>query len=246
MKALVVDNVCKSFGGLQALYHVSLEVNVGERRVIIGPNGAGKTTLLHTISGILSPDLGSVHLFGENITRLPMHRRANLQLSQTFQLINLFKGLTVLENVSMALQSFKRLKYTLHRPFSNYPFINQQAEESLREWELWEKRKIPVSSLSYGDQRLLDIMLALVSKPRVLLMDEPTSGLSAVEKKVVISKLKALSLEITLLFIEHNMDVALDLAERVTVLHMGELVAEGTPAEIRRDSQVRKIYLGTE
>src|SRR4030067_1738136 len=127
MKALVVDNICKSFGGLQALYHVSLEVNVGECRLIIGPNGAGKTTLFHTISGILSPDLGSVYLFGENVTRLPMHRRANLQLSQTFQLINLFKGLTVLENVAMALRSFKRLKYTLHRPFSSYPSINHLA-----------------------------------------------------------------------------------------------------------------------
>jgi len=246
MKALAVDNICKSFGGLQALHHVSLGVNVGERRVIIGPNGAGKTTLFHTISGILSPDSGAVYLFGEDVTRLPMHRRANLQLSQTFQLINLFKGLTVLENVAMALQSFKRLKYTLHRPFSTYPFINDQAEEFLKDWDLWEKRNIPVSSLSYGDQRLLDIMLALVSKPRLLLMDEPTSGLSTTEKRVVTSKVKALGREITVLFIEHNMDVALDLAERVTVLHMGELVAEGTPAEIRRDSQVKKIYLGTE
>jgi branched-chain amino acid transport system ATP-binding protein len=246
MKALVVDKICKSFGGLQALFHVSLEVNVGERRVIIGPNGAGKTTLLHTISGILSPNSGAVYLFGENVTRLPLHRRANLQLSQTFQLINLFKKLTVLENVAMALQSFKGLKYTLYNPLSRYPFINQEAEASLKEWEFWEKRNIPVSVLSYGDQRLLDIMLALVSKPRLLLMDEPTSGLSSIEKRVVISKVKALTREITVLFIEHNMDVALDLAERVTVLHMGELVAEGTPAEIRRDSQVKKIYLGTE
>jgi branched-chain amino acid transport system ATP-binding protein len=246
MKALVVDDICKSFGGLQALHHVSLEVNVGQRRVVIGPNGAGKTTLFHTISGVLSPDSGAVYLFGENITRLPMHRRANLQLSQTFQLVNLFKGLTVLENVAMALQSFKRLKYTLYKPLSSYPSINHQAEESLQEWELWEKRNIPVSSLSYGDQRMLDIMLALVNKPRLLLMDEPMSGLSMEEKRVVISKVKGLSLEITVLFIEHNMDVALDLAERVTVLNMGEVIAEGTPTEIRGDSQVKKIYLGAE
>ena len=246
MKALVVDDLSKSFGGLQALHHVSLTVDVGERRVLIGPNGAGKTTLFHTISGILSPDSGAVYLFGQDVTRLLMHQRANLQLSQTFQLINLFKGLTVLENVTMALQSFKRLQYVLHRPFSSYPYINQQAEESLKQWDLWEKRNLLVSSLSYGDQRMLDITLALVSNPRLLLMDEPTSGLSTVEKRAVISKVKALSREITVLFIEHNMDVALDLGESVTVLHMGKVVAEGTPLEIKRDSKVKKIYLGAE
>jgi branched-chain amino acid transport system ATP-binding protein len=246
MKALVVDNLCKNFGGLQALSRVRVEVEVGERQVIIGPNGAGKTTLFHIVSGILLPTSGKVYFFEENITRLPIHLRANLQLSQTFQLVNLFKGLTVLENILLALQSFKRTKFTLLRRLNGFRPILHQAEEFLTEWGFWNKRNIHVSNLSYGDQRLLDIMLALASQPRLLLMDEPTAGLSAAEIQTITSRIKNLTKEITILFIEHNMDVAFDLAERVTVLHMGQVVAEGTPTEIKRDPRVKKIYLGTE
>lgn len=246
MKALVIDNLCKNFGGLQALSRVRVEVEVGERQVIIGPNGAGKTTLFHIVSGILLPTSGEVYLFEENITRLPIHLRANLQLSQTFQLVNLFKGLTVLENILLALQSFKRTKFTLLRRLNGFRPILHQAEEFLTEWGFWNKRNIRVSNLSYGDQRLLDIMLALASQPRLLLMDEPTAGLSAAEIQTITSRIKNLSKEITILFIEHNMDVAFDLAERVTVLNMGQVVAEGTPTEIKRDPRVKKIYLGTE
>lgn len=246
MKALVVDNLCKNFGGLQALSRVRVEVEVGERQVIIGPNGAGKTTLFHIVSGILLPTSGEVYFFEENITRLPIHLRANLQLSQTFQLVNLFRGLTVLENIVLALQSFKRTKFTLLRRLNGFRPILHQAEEFLTEWGFWNKRNTHVSKLSYGDQRLLDIMLALASQPRLLLMDEPTAGLSAAEIQTITSRIKNLSKEITILFIEHNMDVAFDLAERVTVLHMGQVVAEGTPTEIKRDPRVKKIYLGTE
>lgn len=244
MKALVVDNVCKDFGGLQALLHVFIKIELGERRVIIGPNGAGKTTLFNIISGILSPTSGMVYLFGENITHLPMHRRANLRLSRTFQLTNLLKGLNVLQNIVMALRSFKSIEHILHHPLSSYEDVIHEAEQFLAEWGLWEKRNIKASSLSYGDQRLLDIMLALANKPRFLLVDEPTSGLPAVEIKVVTSKIKELSREITVLFIEHNIDVALDLADRVTVLHMGEVVAEGTPTEIQQHPRVQEVYLG--
>lgn len=246
MKALVVDNICKNFGGLQALRNVVVEVEVGERQVIIGPNGAGKSTLFYIISGILSPTSGAVYFFEENITRLPMHLRANLQLSQTFQLVNLFKGLTVLENIILALQSFKHTKFTFRRFLNSHRHIIHQAEQFLTEWGFRDKRNINVSNLSYGDQRLLDIMLALVSQPRFLLMDEPTSGLSGAEIQAVISRIKNLSKEITILFIEHNMDVAFDLADKVTVLHLGEVVKRGTPEEIRRDPLVKKIYLGSE
>jgi branched-chain amino acid transport system ATP-binding protein len=246
MKALVVDNICKSFGGLQALNHVRVEVETGERQVIIGPNGAGKTTLFHIISGILLPTSGEVYFYEENITRLPVHLRANLQLSQTFQLINLFKGLTVLENIVLALQSFKRTKFTLHRRLNGFRHVLQQAEEWLAEWQFWDKRNTNVSNLSYGDQRLLDIMLALANRPRLLLMDEPTGGLSGAEIQTITSRIKNLSKEITILFIEHNMDVAFDLADQVTVLHMGEVVKAGSPEEIRRDPFVTEIYLGSQ
>jgi branched-chain amino acid transport system ATP-binding protein len=246
MKVLVANKVCKNFDGIQALLDVSVEVEIGECRGMIGPNGAGKTTFFHIISGILSPTSGGIYLFGKDITHFPMHARANLELSQTFQLISLFKKLTVLENVVVALQSFKRRKYVLHRPLSIYKDVFDEAEKSLQEWVLWDKRNIRVSDLSYGEQRLLDIMLALISKPRLLLLDEPTSGLSSAEAKTVISRIRALSREITIVFIEHHMEVALELAERVTVLHMGQVIAEGTPAEIKRDPRVKKIYLGTE
>jgi branched-chain amino acid transport system ATP-binding protein len=245
MKALIADKVCKNFGGLKALSGVSIEVDVGERRVIIGPNGAGKTTLFHIISGILAPTTGGVYLFGEEVTSLSLYRRARLNLSQTFQLTHLFKGLTLLGNVVLALQSFKEIGFGMSRSLINYKNIIAEAEERLKEWRLWEKRDLKVSNLSYGEQRLLDIMLAVISRPRFLLLDEPTSGLTLGEARAVTSRIQGLSREMTILFIEHNMDVALSLAERVTVLHMGEVIKEGSPEEIRRDELVKKIYLGS-
>ncbi|MGA2463427.1 MAG: ABC transporter ATP-binding protein [Thermodesulfobacteriota bacterium] len=245
MKILALDNVCKSFGGLQALCDISLEMKTGERRAIIGPNGAGKTTLFHTITGIYAPTSGAIYLFEENITRLPIHRRANLGISQTFQLINLFRGLTVIENTILAVQSFNAVNYTLYRPLSSYKPVIHDAEQLVAGWGFWEKRKAIVSSLSYGDQRLLDIILALARKPRLLLLDEPTSGLALAEIHTVVSKINDLSREITVLLIEHNMDVALNLADTVTVLHMGQIVTEGPPAMIRQDSRVKEVYLGT-
>lgn len=246
MEVLVTDNICKNFGGLQALDHISLNVEVGERRAVIGPNGAGKTTLFHIISGILSPTSGSITMLGKDISLLPMYHRVNLGLSQTFQIINLFKGLTVLENAVLAIQGFKRVKHTIHRPLSSYKSLIPQADELMERWGLRERRDVRVSSLSYGEQRLLDIMLAMASAPRLLLLDEPTSGLSLAEISVVVSKIKDLSREITVLLIEHNMEVALDLADRVTVLNMGQVVAEGTSTQIKGDPRVKKIYLRTE
>jgi branched-chain amino acid transport system ATP-binding protein len=158
----------------------------------------------------------------------------------------LFKGLTVLENVVLAFQSFKRTKFTFHRRLNSFRPIFHQAEEFLTEWGFWDKRNINVSNLSHGDQRLLDIMLALVNQPRLLLMDEPTGGLSGAEIQTITARIKNLSKEITILFIEHNMDVAFDLADRVTVLHMGEVVKAGTPEEIRGDPFVTEIYLGSQ
>jgi len=245
MEVLAVDNICKSFGGLQALDHVFLKVGVGERRAVIGPNGAGKTTLFHIISGILSPTSGSIFMLGKDISLLPMYHRVNLGLSQTFQIINLFKGLTVLENAVLAIQGFKRVKHTIHRPLSSYKSLIPQAEELMEQWGLRGRRDVRVSSLSYGEQRLLDIMLAMASTPRLLLLDEPTSGLSLAEISVVISKIKDLSREITVLLIEHNMEVALDLADRVTVLNVGQVVTEGTSTQIKEDPRVKKIYLRT-
>jgi branched-chain amino acid transport system ATP-binding protein len=245
MIVLRVDNICKNFGGLQALLDVSLDVEVGERRVIIGPNGAGKTTLFHVISGILSPTSGAVYLFEKKISVLSMHHRVDLGISQTFQLINLFRMLSVLENTVLAVQTFKPIKYITYRPLSTYKHVIHQSEQLLHEWGFWNKRDVKVSDLSYGEQRLLDIMLALAGNPRLLLLDEPSSGLALTEIEAITSRIKGLSREITILLIEHNMDVALNLADRVTVLHMGQVVTEGTPTEVKEDPRVKSIYLGT-
>lgn len=246
MKILKLDNICKTFGGLQALSHVSLDVEVGERRIIIGPNGAGKTTLFHVISGIISPTSGSVYMSGKDITNSPMYHRVGLGLSQTFQIINLFKGLTVLENAFLSIKPFKGIRHTFHRRLSSYRYLIPQAERIMDQWGLLDKRDVKVSNLSYGDQRLLDIMLAMASNPRVLLLDEPASGLSLAEISVVTSKIKELSRDITVLIIEHNMEVALELADKVTVLNMGHVVAEDIPAQIKQDPHVKEIYLRTE
>jgi len=245
MKALIVNNVSKNFGGLQALLQVKLELEVGERRVIIGPNGAGKTTLLHIIGGILKPSAGEIKLFDKNITFLPIHSRANLEISQTFQSISLFTDLSVLENALLALRSYKLLKYSLFWPLRRYKHIIEEGEHLLREWGLWEKRDYKVSSLSHGEQRLLDIILAFGSRPRLILMDEPTSGLTLSEAKVIVSRINKLSRKHTILFIEHKMDFALELADKVTVLNFGRVISEGTPAQIKNDPLVKRVYLGT-
>ena len=246
MKALVIDNVSKSFIGLQALLRVCLDVEAGEHRLIIGPNGAGKTTLFRIISGIELPTSGAVYFFDQDISRLPMHRRVALGISKTFQIISLFGRLTVLQNITLAVRSFKRVKYTLHRPLSGCKDVFHETERLLKEWELWDKRNTIISNLSYGDQRLLDIMLALAGMSRLLLLDEPTSGLPLAEAQIVASKINDLSREITAVIIEHNIDIAMNLADKVTVLHMGQVVAEGTPAEMKQDGRVREIYLGSE
>ena len=245
VQILALEKVCKSFGGLQALCDISLEMKTGERRAIIGPNGAGKTTLFHTITGIHTPTRGAIYLFEENITRLPAYRRASLGISQTFQLINLFRGLTVIENAVLAVGSFNTVNYILWRPLSRCKRVVHDAEQLVAGWGFWEKRNETVSSLSYGDQRLLDIILALARKPQLLLLDEPTSGLALAEVQTVVSKINDLSREITILLIEHNMDVAFNLADKVTVLNMGQIVTEGSPDMIREDSRVKEVYLGT-
>jgi branched-chain amino acid transport system ATP-binding protein len=245
MKILTLDRISKNFGGLQALSSVSFEAKTGERLAIIGPNGAGKTTLFSIISGGLLPTSGSIYLFEENINRSPMHRRAHLGISQTFQVITLFRGLTVLENAVLSTRSLVQVRYSLFRPLNRHNRVISEAEEILKAWGLWEDRNTKVSDLSYGDQRLLDISLAMAKKPRLLLLDEPTSGLALSEIPNVVSKIKALTREITVLLIEHNMDVALNLADNVVVLQNGQVVAGGPPAVIRQNPRVNEIYLGT-
>lgn len=246
VRPLVVEAVSKSFGGLQALEGVSLDLAEGERRAIIGANGAGKTTLFHLISGIHQPTTGRIYLFGRDVTRMSIHGRATLGLARTFQITNLFPSLTVLENVLLAIQSHEPHRFVIHRMMGSYKAQHAAAHELLEQWGLRAKADTEVRHLSYGEQRELEIIMALAQKPKLLLLDEPTSGLSSAETASVTRMIQSLSREITVLLIEHDMDVVFDLVERITVLHLGRLVADGKPDEIRRDQRVQEIYLGVQ
>jgi len=243
--ALRLQHVSCDFGGLQAVHDVSLEVPSGMRLAIIGPNGAGKTTLFNLISGELLPTAGRIEAFGTDITRLQPYRRTAIGLGRTYQLTNLFPRLTVLENMLLAVQALERTKYVALRTLRAYPYLFERARDLLAPLGLWEVRSVPVAELSYGDQRELEIALALGTRPRVLLLDEPTAGLAPGETQGVLGLIRDLPRTITILLIEHDMAVVFGVCERIVVLDHGEVVATGTPDEIARDPRVQQIYLGT-
>lgn len=242
--ALELEELKKAFGGLLAVAGVSLRVERGERLVLIGPNGAGKTTLFNLITGDHRPTAGRVRMFGHDVTRWPPYRRAAHGLARTFQITSLFPRLTVAENVLIAVQGLRRSKY---RPFGS-PWasdaIRARVDQVLRTAGLGDLAGHVVASLSYGDQRRLEVALALASRPRLLLLDEPMAGLSPADRPAVAALIRALPQEITVIVIEHDIDIAFQLAERVVVLHQGVLVAEGTPEQIRANATVQSIYLG--
>jgi branched-chain amino acid transport system ATP-binding protein len=242
--ALAVDRLAHQFGGLRALDDVSLQVAAGERLVILGPNGAGKTTLFNLVTGLLRPTAGRIRLFEQDVTALAPYRRARLGLGRTFQITTLFPRLTVLDNVLLAVQGADGARFTLHRPLASFPRIYAQAESLLATWGLTDRRDVPAQRLSYGEQRQVELLLALAGSPRVLLLDEPTAGLSPAETASVAAMVRRFPRDLTLLLIEHDMDVALELADRVVVLHQGRVLAEGDRDEIRRDARVAEIYLG--
>jgi len=246
MTALSVTDISRNFEGVQALDHVSFEVAPGERRLIIGPNGAGKTTLFNILAGSSAASDGRVALFGRDITGLPAHARARLGLSRTFQITNLFYRLTILENVLLALQAGKGALSPMLRLLRRDRAVLARADALLEQWELTGLAEYAVQDISYGQQRQLDILLAMAVEPKVLLLDEPTAGLSAAEVPRVLTILRSLPRDTTVLMIEHDMDVAFELADRITALHQGRLLAEGNVEAIRNNSQVAEIYLGTD
>jgi branched-chain amino acid transport system ATP-binding protein len=246
MNALEVRDLHKRFGGVEAVGGVSLCVAAGERRVLIGPNGAGKTTLFHSIAGTHLPSAGRVLLFGRDITRLAPYSRARAGLARTFQITNLFPNLTVLENVLLAVAAAADLGPALLKPMNAYRPLYERAEALLADWGVAERRERRVRHLSYGEQRQLELALALAGSPKLLLLDEPTAGLSASETARVVAMVRKLPRDITLLMIEHDMDVAFELADRISVLHQGRLVAEGDRQAIQANAQVSEIYLGAQ
>jgi len=223
---------------------VSLAVRPGERRALIGPNGAGKTTLFNLISGSLPVSAGAITLFGRDVTGAPTHRRAAQGLARTFQITNLFADLTVLDNCLLAIQALTRERFAMFRPLAAFRDLHTAVLSTLEAVGLGAVGDVPVRNLSHGEQRQLEIALALAGKPRVLLLDEPTAGLSPAESRLMAGLLARLDPAITVLMIEHDMDIALELAAQVTVLHYGRVIADGSREEIRADAQVREIYLG--
>lgn len=242
--ALEVANLSKVFGGLRAVADVSLAIAPGERRVIIGPNGAGKTTLFHCITGTLPPTTGSIELFGQAITPLTEHARTALGIGRTFQISNVFTDLTLADNVRLAAIGTTPRKWTMHRGIDSFPELRDRALESLRQVGLHDRADAEVKHLSYGERRQLELALALVGAPRVLFLDEPCAGLSPSERRRIFELVSALPRSITILMIEHDMDIALGLADRVTVLHHGAVIVEGSPDEIRAHPEVREVYFG--
>ena len=244
MTALAVRNLKKSFGGLMVTASVSLEVEAGERRLIIGPNGAGKTTLFNLITGELRPDGGSVTLFGRDITRVPGWRRPHLGMSRTYQIITLFPGETLLRNVTLALLGLSPLRWNPVIRLERRRQLVDRAREVLARVGLEGLAERPVAQTSYGERRRVEIAMALAQDPKVLLLDEPFAGLSVEERRDVLRLVTAIPREVTTVMIEHDMDVALDFAERITVLHFGEVVVEGTRGEVVAHPRTREIYLG--
>jgi len=241
---LEVRNITKRFGNLVAVKDVSMSVKPGELRAIIGPNGAGKTTLFNMLSGELRPTSGRVALFGRDITTLRPYRRVALGLGRTFQITRVFGDLTVLENLTLALHGLSRTKMSLLRPWRSYRGTTGEAEELAASFGLAGRLGTPASELSHGEIRELEVLLALALKPRVLLLDEPAAGLSPAERVGISTLLRSLSAGLTLVMIEHDIDLLRGVVDSAAVLHHGSLVLEGTMRELQRDEQVRELYLG--
>lgn len=247
MEALRVEKLSKSFGALQALLDISFIITCEERRVvIIGPNGAGKTTLFNLITGELTPSAGKIYLFSDDVTKMPRYRRTDFGLARTFQIIDLFPYFTVMDNILLALQAHKSFRYQMFRPITAYRDLYGKAEGLLKEVNLLEKKNFPISALSHGEMRLVELLMGVASEPKLLLLDEPTAGLTTSESEWVANIIQDLLKHVTVIIIEHDMKIAFMLAERIIVLHQGEIVADGEPEEIRANTKVREVYLGTE
>jgi branched-chain amino acid transport system ATP-binding protein len=244
VSALELRGLEKSFGGLRVTAGVHLTVEPGERRLIIGPNGAGKTTLFNLITGELRADAGSVQLFERDITRTPPRRRAHLGLSRTYQIITLFPGDTLLRNVTLSLLGLSPLRWNPLVRIEAQRALLDTAHEILARVGLDHLAERPLAQTAYGERRRVEIAMALAQNPKVLLLDEPFAGLSIDERRDVQQLLAAIQREVTIVMIEHDMDVALDFAERITVLHFGRVEVEGTRAEVVAHPRTKEIYFG--
>ena len=242
--AISLRHVSRRFGALRAVHDVSFDVRSGERRAVLGPNGAGKTTLFNTICGDFPPTAGTIHLFGEDITHAKAHQRTRLGIGRTYQTSLLFNGLTVLENLFIAVRGLRPNRFSFLRP-------RRGDEATAKARAIAERMRLShllgseVVNLSHGQRRQLEVGMALAGDPRVLMLDEPAAGLSPGDRPELLRLLRELPAELTLILIEHDMDIALPAADIVTVMKDGEVVVEATPDRIENDPVVQAIYLGS-
>jgi branched-chain amino acid transport system ATP-binding protein len=244
--ALSLSGVSRNFGGIRAVADISFDVSHGKRLTIIGTNGAGKSTLFNLITGVYSLSSGSIHVFGKEVSKQPAHKRAALGIARTFQTSKLFQGMTVRENLFTALRQARNEEKIgwLANPKKSEKL---QAESStiLQRVNLLKKADVQVSEISHGESRQLEVAMALAMRPKMLMLDEPAAGISPTERGRLVELLKSLDTEMTLILIEHDMAVALAVADEVIVMHDGEMFMRGTPDEIRDSSAVRDLYLGS-
>jgi branched-chain amino acid transport system ATP-binding protein len=237
------ERLTRSFGSLMAVAHVNFEVERGELRSIIGPNGAGKTTFFRLISGEMPPSSGRIWFDGREIAGLPQHRVSRLGVSKSYQITNVFPHLTVLENIRVAAQTY-RLSFNFWGRAAALTAIREKAGVILKEVGLWDKRELLAAYLSHGEKRHLELGIALSTDPTLLLLDEPTAGMSPEETDETIHLIRRIAAGRTVILVEHKMKVVMNISDRITVLHQGQVLAEGSPAEIRANTRVQQTYLG--
>jgi branched-chain amino acid transport system ATP-binding protein len=241
---LRVDNLLRRFGGILATDRVSLDVARGELHAIIGPNGAGKTTLISQLTGQLLPDSGAIYLGGRDVTRVPAWRRSALGLARSFQITSLLPDFTAMDNVALAAQAHDGHSFRFWRKARAIPHLRKTAQDALERVGLGDRADVVVSRLSHGEQRELELAVALATRPQLLLLDEPMAGLGITESARMVKLLQELRRKVTIMLVEHDMDAVFALADRISVLVNGRVIASGAPAEIRGNEEVRRAYLG--
>ncbi len=244
MAILETAGISKHFGGLMANDDVSFTVEEGNITSIIGPNGAGKTTLFNLLTGLYKPDGGRILFEGRDIAGWPIHKIVNLGIVRSFQVLNIFNEISPADNIRLAVQSRKKRSLNFFRSATGFEDINQEADAVLEEIGLSALKNLPTKNLSYGDKRVLEIGIAMASKPKLLLMDEPTSGLPTSETERIKEFIKKISARLTVVVIEHDMDIVLTISDIIIVLHQGRVIAQGAPEEIKANDEVQEAYLG--
>ena len=244
MAILTTQGLTKDFGGLRAVDSVTFDIEQGKLTSVIGPNGAGKTTLYNLVTGLIKPDSGRIIFNGEDITNLPIHKIVRKGISRSFQILNLFNELTLFENVWLGVQSQQGHGPELFSSTDKFSSVKEETYRIIKEIGLSDKEEVPVKLLSYGDRRILEITISLTAKPSLLLLDEPTSGLVSEDRKRISEFMKKLSSQLTLIVVEHDMDVVLSISDHIVVMHQGKILAQGNPDEIRGNEKVQEAYLG--